>query len=144
MMLATPQTGRPATEQPFEPAELGRRLGAVRGRMADHRVDLALLTDPHDIYYLTGGRELGGLMQMALVVPASGEPAFAGRAVDVVAYVAHTASERVFPYRDHEPPERAIARASRTGWSHPASGTRPGARRSRSRSSSGSSGGFRG
>jgi Xaa-Pro aminopeptidase len=110
-MLAKPQTGRIATEQPFDAAELAQRLTAVRAQMAEHRVDLLLVTDPHDMYYLTGGRELGGLMQMALVVPGSGEMAFAGRAVDVVAYVAHTASENVFPYRDHQPAEVAIARA---------------------------------
>jgi Xaa-Pro dipeptidase len=110
-MLAKPQTGRIATEQPFDPAELAQRLTQVRAGMAAHGVDLLLITDPHDMYYLTGGRELGGLMQMALIVPGTGEPAFAGRAVDVVAYVAHTASERVFPYRDHQPPEDAVAQA---------------------------------
>src|SRR5262249_56385560 len=61
------------------------------------------------------GRELGGVMQMALIGPGAGELAFAGRAVDVVAYVAHTGSENVFPYRDHEPAAGAIARAIEAG-----------------------------
>ena len=110
-MLAIP-TGSPiATEQPFDRAEMDQRLAAVRKGMEARRVDVLLITDPHDMYYLTGGRELGGLIQMALIVPGSGEMAFAGRAVDVVAYVAHTGSKRVFPYRDHQPPDEAIAHA---------------------------------
>ena|SRR5437867_1241703 len=103
--------GRIATEQPFDRSELDQRVAAVRRRMAEQRLDLLLVTDPHDIYYLTGGRELGGLLQMALIVPGAGEMAFAARAVDIVAYVAHTGSENVFSYRDHEPAAGAIARA---------------------------------
>jgi Xaa-Pro dipeptidase len=110
-MLMIPSGGPIATEQPFDRAELDRRLAAVRKGMESLGTDLLLVTDPHDMYYLTGGRELGGLIQMALVVPGSGEPAFAGRAVDVVAYVAHTGSGNVFPYRDHQPSDEAIARA---------------------------------
>jgi len=77
------------TERPFDDQEMDRRILAVRQGMQAADVDLLLLTDPHDIYYLTAGRELGGLMQLALVVPDSGELGFAARAVDVVAFVAH-------------------------------------------------------
>jgi hypothetical protein len=45
-MLAKPQTGRIATEQPFDPAELAQRLTQVRAGMAAHGVDLLLITDP--------------------------------------------------------------------------------------------------
>jgi Xaa-Pro aminopeptidase len=110
-MLVIPSGGSIATEQPFDRAELDRRLAAVRKGMEERRADILLITDPHDMYYLTGGRELGGLIQMSLIVPGTGELAFAGRAVDVVAYVAHTGSGNVFPYRDHQPSDEAIARA---------------------------------
>ena len=103
-----------ATERPFEDHEMDRRLAAVRLSMARAEVDLLLVTDPHDVYYLTAGRELGGLMQLALVVPGSGELAFAARAVDTVAFVAHTGARKIFAYRDHEPPENAIVDALRS------------------------------
>jgi Xaa-Pro aminopeptidase len=99
------------TERPFDDEEMERRIVAVRHSMQKAEIDLLLVTDPHDIYYLTAGRELGGLMQLALVVPLSGEFGFAARAVDVVAFVAHTGARKVFAYRDHEPAENAIAAA---------------------------------
>jgi Xaa-Pro dipeptidase len=116
-----------ATEPPFDDQEMQRRIAAVRRGMRDAEADLLLLTDPHDIYYLTAGRELGGLMQLALVVPGSGEFGFAARAVDVVAFVAHTAARKVFPYRDHEPAENAIVAALRSyGVPRPRIGFQPG------------------
>ena len=49
-----------ATERPFDDEEMDRRIVAVRRGMQKANVDLLLITDPHDIYYLTAGRELGG------------------------------------------------------------------------------------
>lgn len=100
-----------ATEQPFPTAELADRLARVRGAMTGAGVDLLIASDPNDIYYLTGARELGGLIQMALLVPASGAMAFVGRAVDAVAFVAHTGNNAIHPYRDHENAEAAVGRA---------------------------------
>lgn len=100
-----------ATERPFDDLEMERRSKLVRDAMQRHEVDLLLLTDPHDIYYLTAGRDLGGFMQLALVLDGSGEHAFAGRAVDVLAFVAHTGAKNIHQYRDHEPAETAIAAA---------------------------------
>jgi Xaa-Pro dipeptidase len=100
-----------ATTRPFDDAEMQRRLTSVRKAMQASKVDLLLLTDPHDIYYLTAGRNLGGFMQLALVLDTSGDYAFAGRAVDVVAFVAHTGARNVYAYRDHQPAENAIAAA---------------------------------
>lgn len=103
-----------ATTRPFDAAELARRMSAVRSGMAAADVDLLMLTDPHDIYYLTAGRELGGFLQLALIVDGHGHYAFAGRAVDVVAFVAHTGAQNVHIYRDHEPAEMAITAAIRS------------------------------
>lgn len=103
-----------ATEQPFPAAELADRLVRVRSAMAASGVDLLIASDPNDIYYLTGARELGGLIQMALLVPASGAVAFVGRAVDAVAFVAHTGNDAVYPYRDHENAEATVGRVITT------------------------------
>lgn len=97
------------TTPPFGQDELAGRLANIRKRMSEAGIDVLLVTDPDNIFYVTGASRLGGLSQMALIVPSSGEVAFAGRAVDVIAYTQNTGSENVFPYRDHLPPERAIA-----------------------------------
>jgi len=97
------------TEQPFEAAELAGRLARVRAAMAAQGLDLLMVTDPNDIYYLSGARELAGRMQMALLVAGTGAPAFVGRAVDAVAFIAHTGNANTFDYHDHEPPEGALA-----------------------------------
>jgi Xaa-Pro dipeptidase len=99
------------TAPPFGQDELAKRLSNIRKRMMDVGIDVLLVTDPDNIFYVTGASRLGGLIQMGLIVPLSGEVAFAGRAVDVVAYTQNTGSENVFPYRDHQPPEKAIAAA---------------------------------
>lgn len=116
-----------ATLRPFDDDELDSRITRLRKEMQRAEIDLLLLSDPHDIYYLTAGRELGGFMQLSLIVPLSGDYAFAGRAVDVVAFVAHTGSRKVFAYRDHQPPENAIVEALRSyGVSKPQIGFQPG------------------
>src|SRR5690348_1849785 len=99
------------TPLPFEQNELAHRLDKIRQRMREVAIDVLLVTDPDNIFYVTGASRLGGLIQMGLIVPLSGEVAFAGRAVDVVAYTQNTGSENVFPYRDHQLPEKAIAAA---------------------------------
>ncbi|MDN3524564.1 Xaa-Pro peptidase family protein [Halomonas sabkhae] len=49
--LAATQGGK---ELPFAPAEFESRRRAIRQRMGDQGFDALLLTDPADIYYLTG------------------------------------------------------------------------------------------
>lgn len=116
-----------ATERPFDEIEMQRRLALVQKAMQDCAVDLLLLTDPHDIYYLTAGRDLGGFMQLALLIDGSGGYAFAGRAVDVLAFVAHTGARDIHIYQDHEPAERAIAAAINSfGIPNPKVGFQPG------------------
>ena len=57
-MLVIPSGGSIATEQPFDRAELDRRLAAVRKGMEERRADILLITDPHDMYYLPAGVSL--------------------------------------------------------------------------------------
>jgi Xaa-Pro dipeptidase len=59
---------------PFELAEYRGRLAAVRERMAERGIDLALVSIPENIYYLTGYTTLGYYMYQTLLVPIEDEP----------------------------------------------------------------------
>jgi Xaa-Pro dipeptidase len=59
---------------PFELAEYQRRLTEVRERMAERGIDLALVSIPENIYYLTGYTTLGYYMYQTLLVPIEDEP----------------------------------------------------------------------
>src|SRR5256885_16539890 len=96
-----------ATERPFDDHEMDRRLAVVRASMARAEADLLLVTDPHDIYYLTAGRGRGGLMQLAPAGPGSGGLAFAARTVDRVAVGGPTGAPKDLRYRHHERSECA-------------------------------------
>jgi Xaa-Pro dipeptidase len=59
---------------PFERAEYERRLRELRAGMSERGIDLALITTPENIYYLTGYTTLGYYMYQVLLVPATAEP----------------------------------------------------------------------
>jgi Xaa-Pro dipeptidase len=59
---------------PFTVDEYRQRLDAVRANMAERRIDLALVSIPENIYYLTGYTTLGYYMYQVLMLPLDGEP----------------------------------------------------------------------
>jgi Xaa-Pro dipeptidase len=59
---------------PFELAEYRARLSSVRAGMAGRGIDLALISIPENIYYLTGYTTLGYYMYQTLLVPIEDEP----------------------------------------------------------------------
>jgi Xaa-Pro dipeptidase len=101
-------------ERPFDQTELEQRLERTRADMSRLGIDLLLVTDQDDIFYLTTAREIGGLMLAALLVPRTGDPAFIGRAVDMVAVEAYSGITNTYPYWDYEVPEEKVADALRS------------------------------
>lgn len=67
----------------FAPEEFSRRLGSVRREMDSRRLDLLLLSDPCNIYYLTGYDGWSFYTLQLLAVPLAGEPLWIGRQMDV-------------------------------------------------------------
>jgi Xaa-Pro dipeptidase len=59
---------------PFELDEYRARLDKVRDGMAERGIDLALISIPENIYYLTGYTTLGYYMYQTLLVPLMDEP----------------------------------------------------------------------
>lgn len=60
-------------DNPFADAELGDRLAAVRAAMAARDVELALVSTPENIFYLTGLDHWGYFAPHLLIVPMDGE-----------------------------------------------------------------------
>ncbi len=64
--------------------EQDQRLRAVRAKMAEHGFDGLLVTDPANIFYLSGYNAWSFYTPQVLFVPASGEPLLAMREMDAL------------------------------------------------------------
>ena len=87
---------------PFSDAELGHRLVATRAAMAGRGIDIALLSSPENIFYLTGLDHWGYFAPHVLIVPATGDMTLITRQMEQVAirnmvrnaqFVGHSDSE---------------------------------------------------
>lgn len=67
---------------PISREEYAQRLYQVRARMAEEDLAALLVTDPANIYYLTGYNAWSFYTPQVLFVPASGEMVFYARAMD--------------------------------------------------------------
>jgi Xaa-Pro dipeptidase len=70
---------------PFSDAELAARLARVRAEMAAAGLDLALLSSPETIFYLTGLDHWGYFAPHLLIVPLAGDMTLVTRAMERVA-----------------------------------------------------------
>ncbi|HKK86274.1 MAG TPA: Xaa-Pro peptidase family protein [Roseovarius sp.] len=70
---------------PFSDAEMERRLAATRQAMAGRGVDIALLSSPENIFYLTGLDHWGYFAPHVLIVPATGDMTLITRQMEQVA-----------------------------------------------------------
>ena len=70
---------------PFSDAEMERRLAATRQAMAERGVDIALLSSPENIFYLTGLDHWGYFAPHVLIVPATGDMTLITRQMEQVA-----------------------------------------------------------
>jgi Xaa-Pro aminopeptidase len=114
------------TERPFTEQELSSRLSATRAGMDALGVDVALVTDQDDIFYLTGVTLLGEPTLSALLVGTSGELLLVSRRREAPAPVPHAGVARLALSNSDEP-ESAIARAVAVlGGSRPTVGVQRG------------------
>lgn len=94
---------------PFSRDEFKSRVAKVRVRMAEKEIDLLLVADPSNIYWLTGAGDWSFYVpQFALVSTGDEEPLWIGRAMDTpgARLTAWMAPERIYSY-----PETYIQRS---------------------------------
>jgi len=84
----------------FPIAEHERRLGELRERLADRRLDAAIVSDPANLYYLTEHQTTGYSFFQCLVVPLEGEPFMIVRQMEASNVEARTWLEDYWTYPD--------------------------------------------
>jgi Xaa-Pro dipeptidase len=80
--------------------EYERRLGGLRERMAERRLDAVLITDPENLMYLTDYQTTGYSFFQALIVPLDGECVMITRQMEESNVHARTWVEETRPYPD--------------------------------------------
>lgn len=84
---------------PFE--EYKRRIDELRERMVERLLDVVVVTDPENLYYLTGYKTTGYSFFQALVVPLESEPYMVTRKLEESNVYARTWVEKSRPYSDN-------------------------------------------
>lgn len=84
----------------FPLAEYQGRLDALRERMAQRRIEVAVITAPSNLFYLTGYQTTGYTYFQALVVPIEGEPFMIMRLLEETNVRPRTWVELTRPYSD--------------------------------------------
>lgn len=101
---------------PFSPQEYGRRLSALRSRMAERGVDLLIVDAQEHLAYLTGYAPSGTLYQPCLV-PLEGEPVMVVRWLDEPLLLETSWVRERVSYADWEDPVAVLCRTVRErGW----------------------------
>lgn len=95
---------------PFSDAEMARRLAAVRGAMAADGVDIALLSAPENVFYLTGLDHWGYFAPHVLIVAATGEMVLVTRAMERVTIANMVRNARFLGHDDSETAAAAVRR----------------------------------
>jgi Xaa-Pro dipeptidase len=95
----------------FAPAEYQARLAAVRRVLGARGVDLALLSTPENIFYLTGLDHWGYFAPHILILPIEGELVLVTRAMEKVTVANQVTNARFEGHGDHESAAAAVARA---------------------------------
>ncbi|WP_048647966.1 M24 family metallopeptidase [Nitratireductor soli] len=89
-------------DNPFNDTELSGRLAAVRGEMAARQLDMALLSTPENIFYLTGLDHWGYFAPHLLMVPIEGEMILVTRQMERVSIEKQVRNALFQGHGDHE------------------------------------------
>jgi Xaa-Pro dipeptidase len=87
---------------PVSDAEHAARLAALRRRMQAQNLDLVLVSQPDNIFYLTGLDHWGYFVPHLLIVPADGEPTLVTRAMEKVTIANQVRGARFVGHSDSE------------------------------------------
>jgi Xaa-Pro aminopeptidase len=95
---------------PFALEEYQRRQTAVRISMVERDIDVLLISEPENMYYLTGYFTTGYWSVQTLALPRVGEPFFVVRHLERTAVLGTSYVEDVEVYQETEEPTVVIAR----------------------------------
>lgn len=90
--------------------EYAARFAALRREMRAHGLDVALLSQPENVFYLTGLDHWGYFVPHLLVVPLEGEPTLVTRAMERVTVINQVRTAKFVGHSDSETAADAAAR----------------------------------
>lgn len=99
--------------QPITEQELAARVAAVRARLAERRLELALISVPENVYYLTGLDHWGYFAPHVLILPLEGEAVLVTRAMERVTILNQVRNARFEGHTDGESAAELAARLLR-------------------------------
>ena len=99
-MSTTGAVVKQGVEAAFSKAELDARMTAARKKLAEHGIDVFIITSPENIFYLTGQQTPGYYTFQALLLPVDAEPHFVVRQLELNNLVANSFLANVHPYPD--------------------------------------------
>ena len=94
---------------PFSDNELARRVAAVRAEMAARDIDIAVLSAPESVFYLTGLDHWGYFAPHHLIVPPEGEMVLVTRAMERVTIENQVRNARFSGHSDSVTPASHLA-----------------------------------
>lgn len=97
-------------DNPFSDAEIARRLSAFRTKLAERKLDGAVVAAPENVFYLTGLDHWGYFAPHLLIVPLQGMPVLITRAMERVSAEKQV---RAAAFRGHSDSETAADMAAR-------------------------------
>lgn len=104
-------------ESAFPEAEYEGRIARVRAAMADRQLDLALVSGPENIFYLTGQQTPGYYTFQCLCIPREGQPFLVIRALEAMNARLNTWLSTIIGYADDTHPAAAVATVlKQRGW----------------------------
>jgi Xaa-Pro dipeptidase len=104
-------------ESVFPAAEYARRIDLVRSSMAERPLDLALLSGPENIFYLTGQQTPGYYSFQCLCIPREGEPFLVIRGLEAMNARLNTWLPTIIGYADDTHPAASVASVLKErGW----------------------------
>lgn len=96
-------------ESVFPQAEYAARQARVRAAMGERGLDLALLSGPENIFYLTGQQTPGYYTFQCLCIPREGEPFLVIRGLEAMNARLNTRIDDITGYADDVHPAAAVA-----------------------------------
>ncbi|MCC7284351.1 MAG: aminopeptidase P family protein [Acetobacteraceae bacterium] len=105
------------SESVFPASEYARRIDLVRAAMAERQLDLALLSGPENVFYLTGQQTPGYYTFQCLCIPREGAPFLVIRGLEAMNARLNTWLATIIGYADDSHPAAAVALVLKErGW----------------------------
>ena len=108
----------PGQEAAFPKSEFEARLSMARAALSAAGIDIAIVTGPENIFWLTGQQTPGYYTYQALLLPVDGDPVFIVRQLELNNLIANSFLSDIEVYQDNaDPVDVSVDLIKWRGWS---------------------------